>query len=129
MLECIKHIHFKIPQKISTYEDEVGNTITSAIHQAAVKQVETIENEILKQIRDMAVENGITDVYLLDKKNILLALQKQIPKRAVKHGFDPNKMISTIHYTCPICNKHISRENYCKHCGQALDWSDTNENL
>ena len=53
------------------------------------------------------------------------ALEKQIPKKPNIHGYREGREINTISYTCPICNKHIGRENYCKHCGQALDWSDT----
>ena len=53
------------------------------------------------------------------------ALEKQIPKKPTIHGYREGREINTISYTCPVCNKHISRENYCKHCGQALDWSDT----
>lgn len=59
--------------------------------------------------------------YLLAVKS---ALEKQIPKDVVIHGFSPNRMISSISYACPICNKHIGRENFCKHCGQALGWGD-----
>jgi hypothetical protein len=53
--------------------------------------------------------------------------EKQIPKKPKIHGHREGRLINTISYTCPICNKHIGREDYCKHCGQALDWSDTNE--
>jgi predicted RNA-binding Zn-ribbon protein involved in translation (DUF1610 family) len=28
-------------------------------------------------------------------------------------------------YSCPKCGKHINDEdNYCRHCGQKLDWSE-----
>ena len=53
--------------------------------------------------------------------------EKQIPKKVVRHGFDPNKLISTVSYTCPVCHTHVSESEYCSNCGQALDWSDTNE--
>ena len=53
------------------------------------------------------------------------ALEKQIPKKPNIHGFREGREINTISFTCPNCNKHIGRDNYCKHCGQALDWSDT----
>lgn len=53
------------------------------------------------------------------------ALEKQIPKKPIKHGFDPNALISTVSYTCPVCNKHIGRDKFCKHCSQALDWGDS----
>lgn len=53
------------------------------------------------------------------------ALEKQIQKKPNIHGYREGREVNTISYTCPVCNKHIGRENYCKHCGQALDWSDT----
>ena len=58
---------------------------------------------------------------------ISTALEKQIPKKPNIHGFREGREINTISYTCPVCNEHIGRENYCKYCGQALDWSDTND--
>lgn len=56
---------------------------------------------------------------------IISALEKQIPKKPNTHGYREGREINTISYTCPICNKHIGRDVYCKHCGTALDWSDT----
>ena len=48
----------------------------------------------------------------------------KIPKKVVKHGFNPKKLISTVYYTCPNCNAHISRVSHCVKCNQRLDWSD-----
>lgn len=48
------------------------------------------------------------------------ACKKQIPKKVVVHGFDPNKLISTVSYTCPVCHTHVSESEYCSNCGQAL---------
>ena len=56
---------------------------------------------------------------------IIPALEKQIPKKPKIHGYRDGREINTTSYTCPVCNKHIGRDEYCKHCGQALDWSDT----
>ena len=53
------------------------------------------------------------------------ALEKQIPKKPNIHGYREGREINTISYTCPICNKHIGRESFCNHCGQALDWGET----
>lgn len=50
------------------------------------------------------------------------ALEKQIPKKPKIHGYREGREINTISYTCPVCNKHISKEKFCKHCGQALFW-------
>lgn len=52
------------------------------------------------------------------------ALKKQIPKKIKMHGCKEGRMINTISFTCPTCNEHIYRDNCCKYCGQALDWSD-----
>jgi hypothetical protein len=59
------------------------------------------------------------------EKFVLGCIEKQIPKKPIIHGYREGREINTISFTCPNCNKHIGRENFCKHCGQALDWSDT----
>jgi predicted RNA-binding Zn-ribbon protein involved in translation (DUF1610 family) len=58
------------------------------------------------------------------ERTIIEALEKQIPKKPIVHGFREGREVNTISFTCPICNKHIGRENYCKHCGQALLWEE-----
>ena len=46
------------------------------------------------------------------------ALEKQIPKKVIT---------SNEQEYCPVCNYFVPPpcEKYCSHCGQALDWSDT----
>lgn len=56
------------------------------------------------------------------EKFVLACIEKQIPKKPNIHGYREGREINTISYTCPICNKHIGREDFCKHCGQALFW-------
>lgn len=53
------------------------------------------------------------------------ALEKQIPKRVIMKGFRPCEEICSVSYLCPVCKKHINIDKYCYHCGQALDWGDT----
>lgn len=76
------------------------------------------------------------------------ALKKQIPKKPVPfqrvaHDFETgicsythyecdnikpyNHEYEYTDYKCPSCNKKVSDgiPDYCCHCGQALDWSDT----
>lgn len=55
----------------------------------------------------------------------ITALEKQIPQKPNIHGLREGREINTISYTCPICNEHIGRDKFCKHCGQALNWGDT----
>lgn len=44
------------------------------------------------------------------------ALEKQIPKKPIEdHTFD----------FCPVCSYSVDYlRNYCKECGQKLDWGD-----
>lgn len=53
------------------------------------------------------------------------SFDNQIPKKPNIHGIREGREINTVSYTCPVCNEHIGRDRYCKHCGQALDWGDT----
>ena len=52
-------------------------------------------------------------------KLIIEALEKQIPKKLKDDGW----------LYCPICGLDVlmDRFDYCPDCGQALDWSDTND--
>lgn len=121
----IERIHVDIPKELITKFDENMDMVCGVVNKVCVQQVEAVGSEIINQIRDMAVANGIDDVYVLKKKDILSALEKQIQKKPTIHGYREGREINTISYTCPVCNKHTSRENFCKYCGQALDWSDT----
>ncbi len=53
-------------------------------------------------------------------KNAISALEKQIPKKVVKHN-------GSELYHCPNCDTYFlgSGFKHCTDCGQALDWSDT----
>ena len=44
------------------------------------------------------------------------AIEKQIPKK-------PTKTAREI--VCPTCRTLVGSSPYCRYCGQALDWSDT----
>ena len=67
-----------------------------------------------------------TDMLLMCKE----ALEKQIPKKPYKR-----KEHKQNDYYCAICKCYLGDETelqnaclqpkYCEHCGQALDWSDT----
>lgn len=89
------------------------------------RMTDEIDRAVLGEIKEIAKENGLERQIILNERNIISALKKQIPQKPNIHGYREGREINTISYTCPACNKHIGREDYCKHCGQALDWSDT----
>lgn len=79
--------------------------------------------EDVKRIRENPTAEDVDNKEL--HKMIDIAVEKQIPKKPNIHGYREGREVNTISYTCTTCNKHIGREAFCKHCGQALDWSDT----
>lgn len=59
-------------------------------------------------------------------KMAIKALEKQIPKKPIEDGYYDEPCV------CPNCGSNVINEadndyqfNYCYHCGQALDWSDS----
>ena len=87
---------------------------------------------IEKEISDIMEGYDKVDFYIA----IIDALNKQIPKKPTyvdtrfrhhgKHISDGSSLDEC--YKCPNCKNHIfhvfDSENYCKYCGQRLDWSD-----
>ena len=133
-LNFIKRIHLDIKKPtLPVRFDDSGETLMIA-EQIAVRSVEQIEDAIVREITHMALEEGIDRVYLLDKKNIVSALKKQMPRKLTTHKVEGGKIKigngwwcegTTVH-KCPNCNEFISiTYKYCYKCGQALDWSDT----
>lgn len=54
------------------------------------------------------------------------ALEKQIPKKPIEDGYYDLPCV------CPNCGSNVANEadndyqfEYCYHCGQKIDWSDT----
>lgn len=64
-----------------------------------------------------------------DFKYVKKATERQTPKKAIKSTkfYRPNTYKGTREYVdeCPICKEIVCHgENYCKECGQKLDWSE-----
>lgn len=82
----------------------------------------------LKQINLKRVHPFYDWEEMLEVRDIAInALEKQIPKKPIPT--EEQDIRYAMNYTCPSCGKHFTGTgiaNYCYHCGQALDWSDTN---
>lgn len=90
--------------------------MNESISQVYIKWRKDIDNAILGEIKQKAIENGIKTEYVLNEKAIISALEKQIPK----------KPSETDKARCIHCGCVVKRdERFCHNCGQALDWSDT----
>lgn len=82
----------------------------------------------IKALKKWSVTNGvIPDSDYQHFELAILALEKQIPKKAINH-YD-------CHWLCPICNELICDNSYgveeeykfCNMCGQAIDWGNEDE--
>lgn len=127
--EFIKHIDISIP-KISVDEFTLA---TQGLRKLSVQIADQTDNLIIDGIREIAEKEGITDLYIINKENVVAALKKQIPQKPLD--------ICTPVVTwgiCPNCQgeisklngrpaRHIIGTNYCPDCGQALDWSVEDE--
>lgn len=103
---------------MSLPKDEFG--AVSAMRKMAVMAVEKMDDEILKCIREVAVEQGYSNIVTLDKRVIAAKLCRLEPKEIVVHGYSPGRAVNSLSYTCPTCGAHIGRYPFCKYCGQAL---------
>ena len=76
---------------------------------------------------------GIDDEQSRKSLHILQKLvDKETPMKPIYENdlVDENIVVDTWAY-CPKCKEEIDHdrwgEKYCSHCGQKIDWSDTNE--
>lgn len=112
------HIH------IPAQTIDISEGVSSYVAKIAVQMQETVDKAIIDEIVKAANEQSITDMYVLNKQNIIAAMRKQMPvKPDYEDDYDYAK--------CPACG-HDEFEygvnnwgcNHCPKCGQALDWSD-----
>lgn len=101
------------------------NETINAIGKVIVQMRDKIDDLIVEEIKNAALREGATDVYILSKPEIISALRKQIPQK-------PEYCDGDYDYAkCPACGNddyewdiNNWRDPYCPQCGQALDWSD-----
>lgn len=93
------------------------------IIEIAMSEMQTqIEDGIMKAVREIGI--------IIDKERLIKAVEKQTPRKI--------KVRRYCHTTCEcgyIFSKHhgdgcysvpsTAKSNYCPYCGQALDWSDS----
>lgn len=82
----------------------------------AIKVAERFDSAIEEEICKIAAEEGITDLYLLNKETIVDALRKQIAVEPDNDGY---------HKTCPRCGNPTWRRlgsKYCDICGQRIQF-------
>lgn len=69
---------------------------------------------ILEEVKEP--DDAGYELQLEHEKFVLECVEKQIPKKPVKTKSE---------IVCPTCRTLVGSNPYCKYCGQALDWSET----
>ena len=104
--------------------DFVENIINSVIEKIIIERNKTVENALFAEVRSIATENGIETKFILNEKNIINALKKQVRQKPI---FWNNEL-----YLCPNCHRaeYIKQRDaldvYCGFCGQWIDWGGAN---
>jgi len=123
---------FRFPENQKIDFDGLQMSVTDKL---AVQMADNYDNAVAEEIASAARGAGASDVTVLNKKAILEALNKQIPKKPTfvdtrfrNHGRHIGDGVSLDKcYKCPTCWSHIfhvwDSDVYCPKCGQALDWS------
>lgn len=83
--------------------------------------------EILQEEWDFAQQPTYVKLSI---KAAIIALKKQAPKEPILKAMDGFDFDVAAEICCPSCSSPIVnvRPRFCHYCGQALDWSDENEN-
>lgn len=108
--------HFSFPENLKTNFDGLQMNVTEKLY---VQMEDNYETAVVEEIVSAARSAGVTDCTVLNKKAILEAINKQIPKKPT----DIAK--SELYGRCALCGQVVHIGNrYCDQCGQALDWGE-----
>lgn len=120
----------RIPKNMNLHFED--NTVKMTVKTMSRRIAEDVNSTILKGIYETAKDHGITDLFLINEKTVIDAFNKQIPqtvKYLNRHG-EGHDIRNKDYYHCPACGRRLRNKQhdpYCPKCGQALDWSDENE--
>lgn len=120
-LEWGSRFHF--PENVENNFDDLQMRVTEKIY---VQMVDDYETAVAEEIASAARSAGVTDCTVLNKKAILEAIKKRIPQKPIRESLADR--------ACPACDAYIPFDalnddiadapNFCKNCGQALDWEE-----
>lgn len=88
--------------------------------------IDFINNEVNIDVRFCSEEKVDKTIEVFEFA--IKVLEKQIPKKPIEYRFpDTNRVFG---YACPTCKTDEVKDGeyryyYCRDCGQAIDWSDT----
>ena len=91
--------------------------------------------DLIKDRESFCHRDDFDDVFLQDIeacKMGIQALEKQVPKKVIWENARNGKIYDWAWACCPncqtvICDEPFEECEFCSNCGQALDWSDSDE--
>lgn len=91
----------------------------------AEEAIKELKNRIYLYRKNWLGDHYEMERYLETYEMAIEALEKQIPKKPTEVD---EREVGWIAFMCPACNTAVIgqpyRPNNCKHCGQAIDWSE-----
>lgn len=104
--------------------------MASVVEKIIIERNEKVDNAILGEIQQIALEEGIETKIILNKKAITDALRKQIPQKPSYEGdgYDDNGNLNYDTWICPNCGDRYELDyeihQYCPMCGQRIAWRE-----
>lgn len=88
--------------------------------------IHCVKAELEEEVCEECRFHRLCHIWCKDVSRIKLeALEKQIPKKPEETN---EREDGCLDFMCPNCNEAVIGQpympNYCKHCGQKIDWSD-----
>ena len=96
-----------------------GTNITM-ISKMAIEFADLQDRKLVEAIRQQAIKEGVTDLYVLDDRNVLAAVRKAVPMEIQARDIHVDE------YYCPACGAENNCDqgkvwdDYCPRCGQRI---------
>ncbi len=95
-------------------------TLHEVVEHISVQRSKKIDDAILGEIEQIAIDNEIFTIISLNEKAIVEALRNATPSKPYMPWDSMTK-----DYNCPACMMSVSKsDKYCSDCGKKLDWSE-----
>lgn len=125
-----KIIQAKIPEIKKDFAD-MGNNTYSIVNKAIISMQENIDDKLCEYIREVAMDNGIDTVYVMDKKFIAEAIKHHSPMLVDRYTHEiqlerPGDFGLQDTPICPNCKETLKfwHQKFCEKCGQHISWEN-----
>lgn len=106
--------------QLNNFDIKAEGPSLTMISKMAIEFADLQDRKLVEAIRAQAEKEGVTDLYVLDDKTVLAAVQKAVPMEI------PARNIHVDEYYCPACGAENNcdqgevQDDYCPRCGQRI---------